>query len=315
MWGKNKSGSKRFYCLTCKQSFTRKRPDISKLNRFSWFKRWLKGSSIEQIADSGRKSSITIRRAIHWYLNCLPKPNPCPNLNCYPVIDATWFGRKHCLLVYWDKALTKAQWWRWSERKEAAWEIIEDLESLKKKRIIFKAATTDGAPGIKTALDYVYPHIPKQRCLVHLQRMGLAFLTQRPKTLAGLQLRNIILRLNRIKTHDEHYFWQKEFYSWCNRYYAFLKQKSYSFEKKNWWYTHKSLRKTRRMIINALPDMWHYLDNRNISKDTNGLEGRWGSLKGHFCNHKGLSKSRRKAYLSWYLTVVINKELPTRFDH
>lgn len=145
--------------------------------------------------------------------------------------------------------------------------------------------------------------------------MALIYITQRPKTLAGLDLRAIALKINRVETHKQHYLWQKEFYSWCNQYYFFLKQKSYSFEKRNWWYTHKYLRKIRRLIINALPDMWHYLDNKNISKDTNGLEGRWNSLKDHFLNHRGLSKNKREAYLLWYLKVVINKEKPTRFDH
>ena len=141
--------------------------------------------------------------------------------------------------------------------------------------------------------------------------MGLAFLTQRPKTLAGLELRNIVSKLNIIKTHKQHNYWVKDFYHWCNKYHSFLKEKSYSFEKKNWWYTHRSLRRVRRMIINALPNMWHYLDDPNISKDTNGLEGRWNSLKTHFRNHRGLSKSKREAYFSWYLRVVVNKKIPT----
>lgn len=219
------------------------------------------------------------------------------------------------MLVYWDPELEKAQWWRYSQRKEAADEIIIDLEKLKKARIILVSATSDGAPGIKTGLDFVFPNIPHQRCLVHLQRMALAFLTQNPKTMAGWQLRNIAGNLNEVKTHEGHYLWQKDFYHWCNKYYSFLKEKSYSFEKKNWWYTHRSLRKVRRMIINALPNMWHYLDNSKISKDTNGLEGRWSSLKIHHRQHRGLSMERKAAYFSWYLTIVVNKEKPTRFDH
>ena len=147
--------------------------------------------------------------------------------------------------------------------------------------------------------------------------MGLAFLTQRPKTLAGLELRSLVSKLNNIKTHKQHHYWVKDywvkdFYHWCHKYHSFLKEKSYSFEKKNWWYTHRSLRRVRRMIINALPNMWHYLDNKNISKDTNGLEGRWNSLKTHFRQYRGLSKERRAAYLSWYLTIIVNKEKPTR---
>jgi len=280
-------------------------------SRFSWFVLWLKGTPVNTISELKHKSPDVILGIIDHYLCCPPKPNPKTNLDCYPVIDATWFGRESCLLAYWDKDRKKVQWWRWSNKKEAAWEIIEDLKSLKKKRVIFKAATSDGSPGIKTALDYLYPSIPHQRCLVHLQRMGLIFLTKRPKTLAGWELRDLILKLNIIETHENHNLWVRSFYHWCNQYYSFLKQKSYSFEKKHWWYTHKALRKTRRMIINALPDMWHYLDNPKISKDTNGLEGRWSSLKGHFRNHRGLSKRKREAYFSWYLKVVINKEIPT----
>lgn len=145
--------------------------------------------------------------------------------------------------------------------------------------------------------------------------MSLIFLTQNPKTRAGWELRNMALKINEIKTHEEHYLWQQEFYSWCSQHYSFLKQKSYSFEKKNWWYTHRGLRKTRRMIINALPDMWHYLDDPKIPKDTNGLEGRWSSLKGHHRQHRGLSMERKAIYFVWYLKVVINKEKTTRNVH
>ena len=142
--------------------------------------------------------------------------------------------------------------------------------------------------------------------------MALIFLTQNPKTQAGWEFRNLALKINEIKTHEEHNLWVRDFYHWCNQHYLFLKEKSYSFEKKNWWYTHKSLRKVRRMIINALLNMWHYLDDKNIRKDTNNLEGRWSSLKGHHRQHRGLSMKRKTVYLAWYLKVVVNKEKPTR---
>ena len=272
----------------------------------------MKGASIELIAQISKRDRNTVRSVIHWYLKHPPKPNPTPNPACNLVLDATWFGRKNCLLVYWDTELKKAQWWRYSQRKEAAWEIIEDLESLKKNGVILRSATTDGSRGIKTTIDCIYPNIPHQRCLVHLQRMALIFLTQNPKTQAGWELRNLAEKLNNIKTHKQHNYWVKDFYHWCNKHYSFLKQKSYSFEKKNWWYTHKSLRRVRRMFINALPNMWHFLDDKKIRKDTNNLEGRWSSLKGHHRQHRGLSMERKAVYLAWYLKVVVNKEKTTR---
>ena len=168
---------------------------------------------------------------------------------------------------------------------------------------------------MKTAIDCIYPYISHQRCLVHLQRMALIFLTKNPKTQAGRKLRNLAEKLNNIKTHKQHNYWVRDFYHWCNKYYSFLKEKSYSFEKKNWWYTHKSLRKVRRMIINALPNTWYYLDDKNIRKDTNNLEGRWSSLKSHHRQHRGLSMERKASYLAWYLKVVVNKEKPTLCEY
>ena len=219
------------------------------------------------------------------------------------------------MIVYWDTGLKRAQWWRFSEKKEAIEEIKADLSGLKEAGVIPTGVTSDGAPGIVGAVKFLYPSIPHQRCLVHLQRMALIFLTQKPKTQAGVELREMAKRLNSITTHAEHYFWQRDFYRWCHRHYSLLKERSFSFQRAHWWYTHRYLRKVRRMIINALPDMWHYLDHPQISKDTNGLEGRWSSLKIHYRQHRGLSKRFRPAYLSWYLTTVFNREKPTRFDH
>lgn len=295
----------------CKKSFVWKRPKNRLTARYSWFLLWLNGSSVKTISQLKHKSTDVILETIYWYLDNPPKPNPSANLSCNLVIDATWFGREECLIVYWDPRLKKSQWWRLSKHKEKAYEIIADLRKLKQRKVTAVSVTSDGSPGVKAGLNIIYPNIPHQRCLVHLQRMCLVFLTKNPKTLPGLRLRNLALKLNKVDTHEKHYLWQSKFYHWCNQYYSFLKEKSYSFEKKNWWYTHRSLRKVRRMVANVLPSAWHYLDDSNINKDTNGLEGRWSSLKQHYRQHRGLSKKRRLAYFSWYLSVVVNQEKPT----
>lgn len=226
------------------------------------------------------------------------------------VIDTTWFGKDNCLIVYWDTDKKRAQWWRYSS-KENLEEILADLKQLKETRVVLASSTSDGAPGILGALSLFYPNIPHQRCLVHLQRMAMAFLTQRPKTVAGWGLRNLVKKLNQISTQEERDYWRRDFLHWCNSYYLFLKQRSFYPGGKHWWYTHRNLRRVRRMIVNALPDIWHYLEDKKVPKDTNGLEGRWNSLKDHFRRHRGLSRLRRKAYLSWYLAVVINRQKPT----
>ncbi len=55
------------------------------------------------------------------------------------------------------------------------------------------------------------------------------------------------------------------------------------------------------MLIKALPDMFYYLDDPAISSSTNGLEGYFSRLKGHYRQHRGLSRQKLNNYFSWYL--------------
>ncbi|NHZ86926.1 MAG: hypothetical protein GWP19_13800 [Planctomycetia bacterium] len=55
------------------------------------------------------------------------------------------------------------------------------------------------------------------------------------------------------------------------------------------------------IILKALPDMFNYLDNINIPKTTNGVEGYFGRMKQKYRQHPGISKQRQKAFFNWYL--------------
>jgi len=257
------------------------------------------------------KGKNTILRSIYWFLDHPPKTNPTPNKNCRLIIDATWFGRNYCLLIYWDTDIQKVQLWR-----VASWErfeeISEDLGTLRTRGVILVSATSDGGKGVKLALEEEYPNIPHQRCLVHLQRLSLALITKNPRSHAGWEARQMALFVSRIRTRDEKDKWISYFENWCRRWEKFLKERTFSEDKKKWWYTHKSLRRLRGLIVNATPKLFYFLDDGKITKDTNGLEGRFSSFKQHYRQHRGLSKKRREAYIAWYITVVINKELPTR---
>ncbi len=269
------------------------------------------GSSVSQISKQSGLSSQTILRIIYWYLDHPPKAHPTPNPHCHLILDGTWFGKGCCLLVYWDHELEKTQHWHYTDG-ETAEEIAQDLEELENQEVIMVSATSDGGTGIKKAIQKVHPGIPHQRCLVHLRRQALAWITQNPKTPAGWQIKPIVEKLYLVRNHQQRQLWVKAFEGWCYRWEEFLKQRSYSSGNHKWWYTHKQLRRVRSLIKNALPNLFHYLDDETIPKTTNGLEGRFSSLKQHYRQHRGLSGKRRKAYLEWYLSVVVNGELPTR---
>ena len=312
-WGKTNSGVSRFHCRICKATFTWQQRDKRFVNRFSWFEAWLRGSSVSAIAKTSKRNRNTVLKTIYWHLDHPPKPKPIPpNPNCHLIIDGTWFKRENCLVVYWDTGLKRIQWWRYTTG-EIAFEILADLKSIKEAGFVLASITSDGGRGIKGAVRVEHPEILHQRCTIHLQRHTLAWITRNPRTEAGRQIKPLIQRLSKIKTTRNKDRWLKEIQDWCLSWESFLKERTYADDGKHWWYTHKSLRRVRATIINAIPGLFYYLEDKTIPKDSNGLEGRFSSFKQHYRQHRGLSKKRRKGYIVWYLTVVVNREIPTRW--
>lgn len=164
-------------------------------------------------------------------------------------------------------------------------------------------------------MGWLYPSIPHQRCVVHVQRLGSILLTCRPKTLAGRDLKLLLKMLSAVRSPQERDDWLLAFQSWYDRWDEFLKERSSSPETGRSWYTHRFLRKVRTLIRNAIPDLFWYVEDPSIPKDTNGLEGRFSGLKFHYRQHRGMSLERRSAYLAWYVSTVINRTSPTLFVH
>lgn len=61
------------------------------------------------------------------------------------------------------------------------------------------------------------------------------------------------------------------------------------------------VKRARSMLLKALPDMFNYLDNVNIPKTTNGVEGYFGRMKQKYRQHPGLSNNRKVAFFKWYI--------------
>ena len=190
------------------------------------------------------------------------------------------------------------------------------MEKLREAGVTCSSVTSDGKRSTVSAVKSVYPDIPHQRCIIHVHRYASARITRRPRTQAGKEIQLIAHALLAIRTHEDKERWLVAYQYWCGRWEEFLKEKSCGISQKTGqiisWFTHKSLRAVRTHLNNALPHLFHYLDDKNISKDTNGLEGRFSSFKQHYRQHRGLSPKRRKGYIAWYITVIVNKDSPTR---
>lgn len=72
------------------------------------------------------------------------------------------------------------------------------LRLLKAAGLNIVSITSDGDRSLIMAINEVFPGMTHQRCIVHVQRMALAYLTKFPKTIAGRELKNIILDLHKL---------------------------------------------------------------------------------------------------------------------
>lgn len=253
--------------------------------------------TISEIAKEKDCSVSTIQRLFRIYLDNPPIPQIRENNDCHLMIDGTYFGNV-CLLNYFDNDLKYLQYF----------EIVKDenyldfklgLELLKKAGLNIRSITSDGDRALIMAINEVFPGITHQRCIIHVQRMALAYLTRKPKYPAGKDLKNIVLDLHRISSHEEKFAWVNRYKNWEAQYHDFLSERTEFLLDKR-LYKHFGIRQAKAQISNTLSHLFHYLDDSKIPKSNNGLECRFSYLKNNLRIHRGLSKEHRKSFLLWY---------------
>ena len=186
-------------------------------------------------------------------------------------------------------------------------EIKEDLDNLIKLGVQIESITTDGHKSILKAIKKSLPDALVQRCLVHIQRMCLLWLTRFPKHLAGLELRRLVLQLLAIKNDNDRLYWTRQLSQWHECYKSYLQEKTIHQETGRYWHTHKLLRRSYLTIKRAMPYMFHYLGNPKIPHTTNGIEGFFSHLKNHLDLHRGLTPEHRVNFIKWYVYLSNNK--------
>ena len=127
-----------------------------------------------------------------------------------------------------------------------------------------------------------------------------------PKTHAGVELRTLLSVLASIKSCKDRDVFLELFQAWINAHYIFIKTLP------NTNVAFKDLKRTVTLIKNALPDMFHYLEDSNIPSTTNALEGFHSRLKADYQRHRGLSNQHRQSYLNWYCSFK-NNAINTNF--
>jgi hypothetical protein len=207
------------------------------------------------------------------------------------------------LLVYRAYNIWKTVWFSMApkESKEA---IVRDLRILKYSfGYDIAVFVVDGGPSILSAIREVYPTSLIQRCLVHVQRQVFNYISRNPKTEAWKDLVQIMC----YKILSDPNSFLGLFETWKEKYYSFLTERSIS-RKGRPIYTHTSLRKAMKHIKNALPHMYHFVENPLVEKSTNKLEWFfWVLTEEWILEHKWLSRRKLFSFVALWIYFRDNK--------
>lgn len=299
-WGMQ-SGHQRYRCKNCHTSFTPIRSDVSRQNKFVWFREWVVGKqTLSELSRRSKYSVRTLQRLFDDYLEAYPQWEFSGERVVNLLIDGTYFPNKICLVVYRNQSIKRTLFYRQSDG-EYYDEILEDLRAILSLGVKIESVTCDGKPAILKAVRKADKNIVIQRCVVHIQLMSKIWLTQNPQSDAGRELLSITQKIHAITDHNSWGHWVVSLVGWEQKYRDYLNQKTLKEDNGRSWYTHKMVRRSFITIRRALPNMFHYLDNPNIPKSTNSLESFFGHLKQKISLHRGLSRSHFAKFLVWYL--------------
>jgi transposase-like protein len=209
------------------------------------------------------------------------------------VYDATYFHKDGCLMNLMDASSKKIIAHTYV-KKESFKEAYPWFMSLKSKGLNPHFITTDGEQSIMRAMRYLWPQARLQRCLYHLQHEGMRWLRTYPKTETGKVLRRLLATLSGIRTKEEQDIFISAYAAWISQYRDFVRLLPET------TVAAKDLKRTMALLNHALPDMFHYLEEKGVPSTTNDLEGFHSRLKADYQRHRGLSREHRIQYINWY---------------
>lgn len=200
--------------------------------------------------------------------------------------DTTFFGKTYGVCVFRSPELKKNLWCT-EVTKEIMATYYYGRKILEDKGWVFTAAVVDGRRGMTT----VFKDIPVQICQFHQMKTITKYLTRRPETLAGQELRSIMLQLPRSNEKE----FSKLLADWKKEWNEFITDKTYVTGTKYWYYTHKKVRGAYLSLERNLPYLFTYqkYPELHIPNTTNSLDGSFSHLKDKIKIHHGLRRDRR----------------------
>lgn len=258
----------------------------------------IEGYTIRQLSSLSGHSQAKLQSIIHYWLSHPPVVmNDLAGIK-HLIIDGTFLVNRIGMLVLMNASDHSIITGKYGVAENSERQVTALLESLKTAGLDPVSCTSDGNPQVIKVVQSVWPNILMQRCVVHVQRQGLMWCRRFPKRTDAKHLRDIFLRVTSINSQYEKNRFLSELSSWEDKYGKSIQS---SHERGR---VFSDIKRARSMLTKAVPNMFHYLDNADIPKSTNGLEGYFSRLKLRYRQHRGLKPERRLTYFAWYFHLI-----------
>ena len=311
--GFTRTGKQRFKCNVCRVVRCRRRLDLKQRNVASLKRRWMLGmNSLSDLAKEFKIHRTTLSRRFTQTKTILKKipPKKLPT-ELVIVLDGTAISKQKILSLAYEKISDRPLAWSFDTRESySSWREL--LLVIKQHFKVF-AIVSDGQKGLKKAIKEIFPNAHHQRCMTHVIRLSLTRLTKNPQTKAGEDLRDLVLILSKVKVQIDADVWKKLFELWNQYYDPFLNEKSLNLFTNRKHFTHRRLRSVRSLIKNALPDLFHFLQDGRIPNTTNVVEGGINSpISELIKRQRGITNEQKELLVSDYLRLRRKRNLSTR---
>jgi hypothetical protein len=285
-----KRGHQAYKCNHCGYRFTRQR--TPKTDWSAVYLDWLHHrKTLHTITAEQKVTYPTLMRhfdALDWSEGLLV---PAPAHPIHLLLDATFLGRDYGFLCFHDTH--KIIWFK-EIKTEGMKPLRDGLQEIKTAGYKIASVTIDGRKGYTEVIRKVFGNVPIQMCLFHQRAIVRRYITDRPKTLCGRELKALMNQLGTLSPE-----------AFIEAFYLLkLKHKETLDALNNAGdYRHKKLRAAFYSLQTNLHAMFTYSDlsNMNIPKTTNQLEGYFGHLKERIKIHRGLSKEHKKKAIRAFL--------------
>mgnify|MGYP003494880006 FL=1 len=149
-------------------------------------------------------------------------------------MDTTYWGRDFGVVMLYDGYRKKLLWRKFIHRKEVVADYLEGIEWLEQHHFKIYGIVCDGLNGLIKSLT----RYKVQYCQFHQVKTVCSYLTRRPKTEAGKQLRKIALLL----CHTDKESFEGILNEWYSMWGEWIKERSYDHQAKRNRYTHRKVR-------------------------------------------------------------------------